>query len=152
MKFKPIADNETDMELPQAEPGFYTMTLSSYRDEVETKNGMRSVVDFQCGDCRSSFWIQHPDPDNNKPGALWKFKELAKAIGDKAFAQYKEKDSDGFSKFDPGDWLGHAVEVEVGPYGVDKVMRITDTSAVDPPESPQRKQPTKRLADDDIPF
>lgn len=167
MRFKPEAGamNEDTSQLPDAEPGEYTMRLSAYRPAVKTAKGERAVIDFAAADCRSSMWVAPPEPAKGKAGNAWKFGMLAKALGQKARDQYMDTDDEGFSKFDPGHYIGWIVSVMVGEYGVERVLEITDTEGHAFPDEPQHK--TESIGDpqntddgrhddgandDDIPF
>ncbi len=138
-RFKPeqSALVEQNPEIEDAPPGVYAMRVSRYKADIETKNGVKDVVNFQCGDCESAMWIAPPDPEKGKKGNMWKYAQLAKAIGDKAVESYRSTDDEGFSEFDPAEWIGYAVGVHVGQYGVEKVVRIVDTENWSHPDDNQ---------------
>jgi hypothetical protein len=130
MKFRPEADNDRNEGIPSAEPGEYTMRISAWIEDRQTKNGTKDLVEF-VGETEGTFvgstmWISHPE--NGKKGNLWKYRQLAEALGDDALEQYRAKDKGGFSMFNPIDWKDRAVIVEVGQYGIEEVRRL-DTPA-----------------------
>lgn len=133
MKFRPEIDRTEG--IPSAEPGIYTMRISAWFEDKQTKNGTKDLVEFvgEIGGTTvgASMWISHPE--NGKKGNLWKYRQLAEALGDDATEQYRSKDGEGYSLFKPTDWTDRAVEVEVGAYGVETVSRL-------------EQQPSKRPA------
>jgi hypothetical protein len=120
MKFRPEADNDRNEGIPSAEPGEYTMRISAWIEDRQTKNGTKDLVEFvgeipydgEIVMVGTTMWISHPE--NGKKGNLWKYRQLAEALGEDAVAEYRSKDADGFSMFNPIDWKDRAVIVEVG--------------------------------------
>jgi len=151
MRFRPEADNDRNEGIPSAEPGEYTMRISAWFEDRATKNGMKDLVEF-IGETENTFvgstmWISHPE--NGKKGNLWKYRQLAEALGDDALEQYRAKDKDGFSMFNPIDWKDRAVIVEVGQYGIEEVRRL-DKQPSRKPASRQRTEENWDKSDDEI--
>ena len=72
MKFRPEADNDRNEGIPSAESGEYTMRISAWIEDRQTKNGTKDLVEF-VGETEGTFvgstmWISHPE--NGKKGNL----------------------------------------------------------------------------------
>ena len=178
MKFSPEPRDEPNAGVPSAQPGTYTMVMTSHKENVKTKYGLRDVIDFQ-GDNEDgvtvgcSLWIKGPekrDDGGMTKGNLWMYRHLAEACGPDALEQYYEVDSEGHSMFRPMHWRmvyskGHPryFTVEVG------LTRVESISAADPQvvkAMMQKENATAEVgdphnlddgrhdtgADDDIPF
>ncbi len=105
MKFRPESPDRTE-GIPSAEPGTYVMRISAWIEDKQTKKGTKDLVEF-VGETDetsvgASMWISHPE--NGKKGNLWKYRQLAEALGDDAVEQYRSKDKDGYSLFNPMSW------------------------------------------------
>ena len=179
MKFAPETRDEPNAGVPSAQPGIYTMVMTSHKEDVKTKYGLRDVIDFQGDNAEGvtvgcSLWIKGPerrDDGGMTKGNLWMYRQLAEACGPDALEQYRSVDENGHSKFRPLDWRfvaskGHPryFTVEVG------LTRVESVRAADPelvrllhPETDQAAtgQATTGSAedrqhdsglDDDIPF
>lgn len=111
MKFKPESDrgvNTKDMDdLPA---GNWNVQINSYNPEVKTERWSGAIVEFVgVGEvARISEFIDEK--------TAWKFKRLAKALGDDGMESYRAKDEEGYSLFDPGAFVGKSVCVEVGEF------------------------------------
>jgi hypothetical protein len=120
MKFRPETDNDRTEGIPSAPAGEHVMRISSWIEDRQTKNGTKDLVEFvgeipydgEIVMVGSTMWISHPE--GGKKGNLWKYRQLAEALGEDAVAEYRSKDADGFSKFNPMNWKDRAVLVEVG--------------------------------------
>lgn len=150
MKFRPETPDRNE-GIPSAEPGTYIMRISAWIEDKQTKNGTKDLIEF-VGETDETFigasmWISHPE--NGKKGNLWKYRQLAEALGDDAVQQYRTKDADGYSTFRPMDWIDRAVEVEVGSYGVEKVSRL-DAQPSMRPASKHRTEDNWDKTDDEI--
>ena len=150
MKFRPEEDH-TNAGIPSAEPGTYIMRISRWIEDKQTKNGTKDLVEF-ISETEETFvvtsmWISHPE--NGKAGNLWKYRQLAEALGDDAVEQYRAKDKDGFSMFNPMAWTDRAIEVEVGGYGVEKVSRLEKQPSTTP-AAKQRTEANWDKTDDEI--
>jgi hypothetical protein len=108
MKFRPETDNDRTEGIPSAPAGEHVMRISSWIEDRQTKNGTKDLVEFvgeipydgEIVMVGSTMWISHPE--NGKKGNLWKYRQLAEALGEDAvLPQYRSKDADGFSKFNP---------------------------------------------------
>jgi len=151
MKFRPEADMDRNEGIPSAEPGEYVMRISAWIEDRQTKNGKKDLIEF-VGETEETFvgstmWISQPE--NGKKGNLWKYRQLAQALGDDALEQYRSKDKDGFSMFNPLDWRDRAVLVEVGGYGIEEVKRL-DEQPSRSPASKQRTEENWHQTDDEI--
>ena len=180
MKYAPEEPkDEQNAGVPSATPGTYTMVMTAHRENVQTKYGVRDVIDFQ-GDNEEgvtvgcSLWIKGPekrDDGGMTKGNLWMYRVLAEACGPDALAQYRSVDSNGHSMFRPMHWRmieskGHPryFTVEVGLTRVESVKAAdpelvkllhpgtgaTSTSVGDPHNLDDGRHDTG--ADDDIPF
>lgn len=155
MRFRPEADNDRTEGIPAAPAGEHIMRISAWIEDRQTKNGTKDLVEFvgefpADGDIifvGSTMWISHPE--NGKKGNLWKYRQLAEALGDDALEQYRAKDKDGFSMFNPIDWKDRAVLVEVGQYGIEEVKRL-DKQPIRTPASRQRTEDNWDKSDDEI--
>jgi len=150
MKFRPETPDRTE-GIPSAEPGTYIMRISAGREDKQTKKGTKDLVEF-VGETDETFigasmWISHPE--NGKKGNLWKYRQLAEALGDDAVEQYRSKDKDGFSLFNPMSWTDIAVEVKVEAYGVETVSRLEKQPSTRP-ASKQRTEDNWDKSDDEI--
>jgi len=163
----PIEEETGPMiDYPAAGPGTYHMRIIAWKQDVETKNGIRDVVDFSGDDaegnaCGISLWLRGPETRNDgtkSKGNLWQYRKLAEAIGAQALEQYRTKGPDGGSIFNPMDWRDVYVKVTVGNYkGVDDVdpadleflKRQREASTRSDQQGSRGHVP---VADDDIPF
>lgn len=86
----------------------------------------------------------------------WKFRRLAEAIGPQAVDVYETTDSAGFSKFDPSNFLGRSVTVEVEEYEWEgkRGVRVKETRKTENITEEEWAAPkdSKTAASDDIPF
>ena len=101
--------------------------------------------------------------DRIRSNTRWKFRRLAEALGDDAVDAYTSTDGDGFSMFDPADFVGETVEIVVDKYEyqgktgvrVERVNRA-DSFATDKAEGEaiagKDNGDHKPIPDDDIPF
>jgi hypothetical protein len=133
------------------------MRISSWIEDRQTKNGTKDLVEFvgeipydgEIVMVGTTMWISHPE--NGKKGNLWKYRQLAEALGEDAVAEYRSKDADGFSKFNPMNWTDRAVIVEVGGYGVEEVKRCElQRTTAKRPASRQRTEENWDKSDDEI--
>ena len=155
MKFRPEADNDRTEGIPSAPAGEHVMRISSWIEDRQTKNGTKDLVEFvgeipydgEIVMVGSTMWISHPE--GGKKGNLWKYRQLAEALGEDAVAEYRSKDADGFSKFNPMNWKDRAVLVEVGQYGIEEVRRL-DKQPSRTPTSRQRTEDNWDKTDDEI--
>jgi hypothetical protein len=155
MKFRPETDNDRTEGIPSAPAGEHVMRISSWIEDRQTKNGTKDLVEFvgeipydgEIVMVGSTMWISHPE--NGKKGNLWKYRQLAEALGEDAVAEYRSKDADGFSKFNPMNWKDRAVLVEVGQYGIEEVRRL-DKQPSRTPTSRQRTEDNWDKTDDEI--
>jgi hypothetical protein len=155
MKFRPEADNDRTEGIPSAPAGEHVMRISSWIEDRQTKNGTKDLVEFvgeipydgEIVMVGSTMWISHPE--SGKKGNLWKYRQLADALGDDALEQYRAKDKDGFSMFNPIDWKDRAVLVEVGQYGIEEVRRL-DKQPSRTSTSRQRTEDNWDKTDDEI--
>jgi hypothetical protein len=107
MKFRPEADNDRTEGIPSAPAGEHVMRISSWIEDRQTKNGTKDLVEFvgeipydgEIVMVGTTMWISHPE--GGKKGNLWKYRQLADALGDDALEQYRAKDKGGFSMFNP---------------------------------------------------
>jgi hypothetical protein len=158
MKFRPEADNDRTEGIPSAPAGEHVMRISSWIEDRQTKNGTKDLVEFvgeipydgEIVMVGSTMWISHPE--SGKKGNLWKYRQLADALGDDAvLPQYRAKDKDGFSMFNPIDWKDRAVIVEVGGYGIEEVRAMRQTAEpAKRPASRQRTEDNWDKSDDEI--
>jgi hypothetical protein len=155
MKFRPEADNDRTEGIPSAPAGEHVMRISSWIEDRQTKNGTKDLVEFvgeipydgEIVMVGSTMWISHPE--NGKKGNLWKYRQLAEALGEDAVAEYRSKDADGFSKFNPMNWKDRAVLVEVGGTASRKCDAI-DKQPSRTPASRQRTEDNWDKSDDEI--
>jgi hypothetical protein len=155
MKFRPEADNDRTEGIPSAPAGEHVMRISSWIEDRQTKNGTKDLVEFvgeipydgEIVMVGTTMWISHPE--GGKKGNLWKYRQLAEALGEDAVAEYRSKDADGFSKFNPMNWTDRAVIVEVGGYGVEEVKRC-ELQPAKRPASRQRTEDNWDKSDDEI--
>ena len=110
MKFKPESERVNTKDVPEIEVGFHSVKITSYSPEVETARWKGAIVEFANHDMtgKVSEFISEK--------TAWKFSRLAKALGDDAVRAYRSRDDDGFSMFDPGEFVGECVTVEVVAY------------------------------------
>ena len=159
MKYPPEEIGGPTEGIPHAEPGDYIMHIIRWKEDVETKNGTKDVIDFvgtKVGesngqDFGASLWISAPGtrPDGRvSKGNVWQYRRLAEALGAGAVAQYRLKDATGFSTFTPTDWTTIPVKITVGAYGVDTI----EAAPVQEPKPITTKTTHTPVADDDIPF
>ena len=156
MKYPPEDTNTPTEGVPSAEPGVYLMKVAAWKEDIRTKSGViKDVIDF-VGDgpdgvaVGASLWMRGPyvRPDGSKSkGTVWQYRELAKALGDEAVKQYRTKDANGHSIFDPMDWTSIPVKITVDDYGVEKIEEATAAAEAEKTTTP----PAKR-DDDEIPF
>lgn len=155
MKFRPETDNDRTEGIPSAPAGEHVMRISSWIEDRQTKNGTKDLVEFvgeipydgEIVMVGTTMWISHPE--GGKKGNLWKYRQLADALGDDALEQYRAKDKGGFSMFNPIDWKDRAVIVEVGQYGIEEVRRL-DKQPSRTPASRQRTEDNWDKSDDEI--
>jgi len=101
--------------------------------------------------------------DRIRPNTKWKFRRLAEAMGQDAEDAYSSKDADGFSMFDPADFIGETVEIVVDRYEyqgktgvrVERVNRADSFTGAVFEESADKATDNgdhKPVSEDDIPF
>ena len=181
MKYLPEDPKDSANDgVPSAEPGTYTMCLTAHKENVETKNGPRDVLDFQGENALgvtvgTALWIRGPGKKADgtpSKGNLWMYRVLAEAMGPDAIDQYRDTDSNGHSMFRPMHWrqihsTGHLrwLKVTVGPYGVDSIEAADPAIAaalnagpdnplpeVGDPQNLDDGRHDTAFDDDDIPF
>ena len=148
---KIVPENEQErLDYPTAPNGEHTMRFVSYREDVNGKP--QDVCDFTDGKYGSSLWIRGPVPEEGRKGNMWMYRKLADALGDDAAEKYPQRDAEGFSIFDPRDFIGRWCKITVGDYGVSKIERADPAvvQALKTEASP--KQEEKLKAGEDIPF
>jgi len=169
VKYQPEEErNQADAGVPHAEPGQYEMLIVRHKEDVQTRNGLKDVIDFvgtkvgePLQEFGASLWISGPQtkPDGSQTkGNLWQFRRLAESLGTDALAQYREKDANGHSQFRPMDWRDTHVLITVGAYGVDTIDKMPATSFLETNQSevgdPQNLDDGRHDTGeyDDIPF
>jgi hypothetical protein len=101
MKFRPEADNDRTEGIPSAPAGEHVMRISSWIEDRQTKNGTKDLVEFvgeipydgEIVMVGTTMWISHPE--GGKKGNLWKYRQLADALGDDALEQYRARRTSG---------------------------------------------------------
>jgi len=159
MKHPPEELSSPNEGIPSADPGEYMMTIANWKEDVPTKSGvMKDVIDFHGNDPEgitvgASLWMRGPytRPDGSQSrGTLWQYRKLAEALGADALEQYRTKDADGFSEFNPNDWKRIPVKVTVSSWGVDEIEAIGEA------EKPKAEKPKavdpKTFDPNEIPF
>lgn len=158
MKYIP-EEIEQGSGIPHAEPGRYEMMIVRHKEDVQTKNGIKDVIDFvgtKVGepagqDFGASLWISGPgtrQDGTQSKGTLWQLRRLAEALGPEALEQYREKDANGHGQFRPNDWKDIPVLITVSAYGVDTIEKIPASRIIDDANA---KEAAKKKTDD-IPF
>ena len=156
MKHRPETREAGPYEgVPGAEPGVYTMRIVRWKENVQTKNGIRDVIDFVGDNAHgvsvgATLWIKGPGQTSEGrtvKGNLWQYRKLAEAIGKAAVDQYETTDAEGFSTFNPNDWKTTWLKVTVDEYGVDTVEEADLGAVAAKPSSAETV-----VAEDDIPF
>ena len=124
LKYKPENDPIATKGLPDATAGEHRMKINAFRAGVETAKWKGDIVEFSDGKCQICEFISEE--------TTWKFGRLARAIGDEAVNHYKQTDRDGFSMFNPKEWLGRevSVTVEEAPRNGEMATRIKKVEAL----------------------
>jgi len=154
VKYPPEENNSPNEGVPSAEPGVYMMTVANWDEDVQRKDGvLKDVIDFIGDDpdghaVGASLWMRGPyeraDGSKSK-GTLWQYRRLAEALGADALEQYRTKDANGFSMFNPTDWKRIPVKVTVNEYGVESIEPM--------PEAEKPKAvPPMTMDPNEIPF
>ena len=156
MKYPPEENTSPTEGVPSADPGEYLMTIVNWKEDVSTKDGvLKDVIDFVGDDpdghaVGASLWMRGPytraDGSKSK-GQLWQYRKLAEALGDAALEQYRTKDSNGFSIFNPNDWKRIPVKVTVSAWGVDEIEKAPASET-----KPTTEAVAPKNYNDDIPF
>jgi len=112
MKYKPESERINTKDMPEPPEGVHMMQVAGYSENVETPKWAGDIVEFTDGTHKISDFISET--------TAWKFRRIAQALGDEAVEEYRSTDEDGFSKFNPGDWVGGpwvevVVETTVNP-------------------------------------
>jgi len=163
LRYKPEEEKQNTKDMPDAPAGEHQMKLNDYRPGVETAKWSGDIVEFTDGVHTISEFIDEK--------SLWKFSRLAKAIGPDAVNHYKQTDREGFSTFNPKEWVGSGVSVivedcvrngqpstrikkilpaiAVGTWDTESVA--PDLTVNDDPSPPQAGN-HKPVKDDEIPF
>ena len=114
MKFRPETDNDRTEGIPSAPAGEHVMRISSWIEDRQTKNGTKDLVEFvgeipydgEIVMVGTTMWISHPE--GGKKGNLWKYRQLAEALGIEPV--------NGRLALTPDDLLNQTVSVEVSHY------------------------------------
>jgi len=163
LRYKPEEEKQNTKDMPDAPAGIHRMKLNDYRPGVETEKWSGDIVEFTDGVHTISEFIDEK--------SVWKFSRLAKAIGPDAVNHYKQTDREGFSTFNPKEWVGSEVSVVVEDSvrngqpstRIKKIQHLDQHSAWDTesvaPDLTVNDDPTpsqggnhKAVKDDEIPF
>lgn len=165
LKYKPEEERTNTKEMEDAPAGLHRMKVNGFRPGVSTEKWSGDIVEFTNG--------SHVICEFINDQSTWKFGRLAKAIGEDAVNHYKQTDREGFSTFNPGEWIGREVSilVEEAPVNgvpksrIKKIQNLAnhsdwDTESCEPDDSvnddpspdPFQKEKSSPPSGDEIPF